>query len=279
MNHRAQKIRAFAPILLAVTAGSALFGAPAQAAHKPLAAEPGSAGFQAGKPYSPKASKASSALLYNGGTQPGEEPITVMPPVIGADLLIGLAVSNLTLKGQLASRRPVETDALIAKTTATKAATYVSDLRSKIRYIADQYRLSPTLENSGNNNRGRLVCTFGGAEWCGNPWCALFASSVWRMSGVRAMPITPAVKSLVAWAMKHKRWRNAKSTPGVGDIVAFGCTKSLDFCEHTGLIIGSTKSTLQTIEGNTQTPFSGRQGVAARERTRNSWISGFVSLG
>ena len=98
------------------------------------------------------------------------------------------------------------------------------------------------------------------------------------------MHLTPPVADIVAWAKAHHRWRDISTradknfTPDAGDLVAYGCNRRRDFCDHTGIVVRSDAKNLRTIEGNTSTPIPGRDGVASKLRPRHLWISGYVSL-
>jgi hypothetical protein len=268
--------RGFISLLLALLAGFALLSAPATAAVRPPAGNLGDPGFQVGRADTKAFAHAATS---GGGTSPGD---TMPPPsgLVGADLRVGRSVSDATIRQQLASVWPLTTDQMVAKVTgAVSASLKVSDLRARILQIANIYLANPTVESKFNDNRSRTVCSLGGITWCGQPWCALFASSVWRLSGVRALQVTPPVSGIVAWGRQHRRWRSAASTPRAGDIVAYGCNGDLDWCQHTGIVVSATRSVLHTIEGNTTSAIKGREGVGARVRDRNSWISGFISLG
>lgn len=223
--------------------------------------------------------RAHPAAGQGGGTSPGD---TMPPPtgLAGADLKVGRSVSDQTIREQLASSWPLTTDQMVAQVTgALTASVKISDLRARILQIARVYLNNPTVESRLNDNRSRTVCSLGGMTWCGEPWCALFASSIWRLAGVRALQVTPPVSGIVAWGRAHKRWKSASSTPQAGDIVAYGCNRKLDWCTHTGIVVSASRWELRTIEGNTTSAVKGREGVGARVRDRNSWISGFISLG
>ena len=218
----------------------------------------------------------------DGGTFPGQLPATV-----AFDLLVGPPVTDTMLARQFKSSRPLQTEKLLARIPAvTTASNSLAALRANIIRVATRYMEAPTLEDKGSNNRSKLICALGTAESCAQrwPWCAIFASSVWRMAGIRAMPLTPPVSGIVAWGKAHGRWRDLSSRayrrfkPSAGDLVAYGCDRKRDYCDHTGIVVGATAMTIETIEGNTSTLVRGRDGVAAKVRPRSSWISGYVSL-
>lgn len=263
------------PTLLSVAAVTALACTPALAHAKPPAGNPGDRGFQLGSPVTPKAHQ---ALVYDGGTIP-EDPETTPFKVIGADLKVGPSISSAALAANLLRTKPLTTDALVASITGNGVPTDVASLRTKIANIARQFLTAPTLEDKGNRNRGRIICALNGPEACGWAWCAMFASSVWRLAGIRSLPVTPPVSGVVAWAVAHGRWKPRTFTARTGDLVAFGCNRKRDFCQHIGIVMLSSPDSIETIEGNTTSAYKGREGVGARLRDRDSWISGYVSLG
>ena len=269
---------------VATAIATALLAVPASAAGPRLALEPSSPGFQQGSQTSfhipTRASKAT-----DGGTSPGDTPAT--PPTVGADLLVGSAVTNLMLLIQFAAKVPIQTEKLLTLIPpATAASATVATLRANIIRMATAYMAAPTLEDKGKSNYSKLLCSFS-PQGCKErwAWCAIFASTMWRMAGVRAMPMTPPVGGIVAWGKTHARWHDVGTAkdknflPLAGDIVAYGCNRKRDFCDHTGIVVRADAKNIRTIEGNTSTPLAGRDGVASKLRTRATWISGYISLG
>lgn len=259
-----------------------------------VAVEPSSPSFRDGFQTSMQLPR-TAKIAADGGTVPGQVPATV-----GLDLLLGPSVPDLVLSAHLKSAKPLRTNDLMAKiASTTSASTSLRTLRDNVLRIANAYMAAPTLEDKGNNNRSNLICALGTDVSCKQkwPWCAIFASSMWRMAGIKAMPLLPPVSGIVAWGKLHNRWRDLSSkankgfVPAAGDIVAFGCGKDRKWCTHTGLVVGiesvtSGKTTtryLRTIEGNTSTTVKDkdgkiREGVATKLRALDSWISGYISL-
>jgi hypothetical protein len=260
--------------MLAIAATAALlFSSSAAASPRPFAAEPTAPHF-IGKVLALQAATTPTVPPTGnsgGGSIPGDLGLA------GQDLMTGAPPSDAFLNLQITSKRPFTTDEFVSRLAGAASIPFLTDLRASIVRVARAYLNAPTLENKGNNNHGLLVCSLGGKEYCGVAWCALFASSMWRIAGVRAMPVTPPVAGIVAWGVRHKRWKNSKFMPSAGDIVAYGCS-SRDFCQHTGLVVSATARTITTIEGNTSSSISGREGVGQHVRSRDGWISGFVSL-
>jgi hypothetical protein len=269
---------------MAVLAATAISAVPAGAAQHRFAIESSNPAFPQGSQTSfhiPRVAHKTD----DGGTNPGDTPPVVTS--VGADLLVGPPVTSAMLIAQFASKSPLQTERLLGGIPiATTAATSLAALRANILRIASAYMAAPTLEDKNSSNRSKLICALGTARSCSErwAWCAIFASSMWRMAGVRAMHLTPPVGGLVAWAKAHHRWRDTGTTayknftPDVGDIVAYGCNRKRDFCDHTGLVVRSDAKNLRTIEGNTSTPIPGRDGVASKLRPRHLWISGYISL-
>ncbi len=263
---------------------TASLAVPAGAAQHRLAIEPSSPGFLQGSQTSfhiPRVAHKTD----DGGTSPGDVPPVVTG--VGADLLVGPPVTSAMLLVQFAARSPLQTERLLGQIPiATTAANSLAALRANVLRIANAYMGAPTLEDKHSSNRSKLICALGTTESCKQrwAWCAIFASSMWRMAGVRAMPLTPPVAGIVAWAKAHHRWRDIGTTayknftPAAGDIVAYGCNRKRDFCDHTGLVVRSDAKNVRTVEGNTSTPIPGRDGVATKLRPRHLWISGYVSL-
>ncbi len=283
--------RSLLPILLLASLTGPL-AAQASAAPR-LALEPSSPSFQDGLSTSFRLSPRARAAVDDGGVTPGQKPASV-----GIDLKVGPAVTDLLLATQFTRSRntkgpaPYSTARLLALIPrANAASTSLKDLRANVMRIASAYMAAPTLEDRKSANRSRLICAMGTKESCSQrwPWCAIFASTMWRMAGVRALSLTPAVSGIVQWGIARGRWHEAtkrvsatktvRYKPGPGDIVAYGCNRSRTFCDHTGLVASTTASTLNTIEGNTSSPVKGRDGVAAKVRSLDSWVSGYVTLG
>lgn len=271
-------------LIVAALAGSA---ASASAAPR-LAIEPSDPGFRDGLATSMSLPIQAKAAV-EGGTSPEQTPASV-----GGDLMLGPAVTDELLAWQFKARTALSTDQLRSRIPrATAASTSLKDVRANILRIATAYLKAPTLEDRNSPNRSKLICALGTGESCRQrwAWCAIFASSMWRMAGIRALSMTPPVSGIVAWGKARGRWHEALSrvksgtkwttvrfNPGPGDIVAYGCSRNRSWCEHTGLVVSVRGRTLYTIEGNTSTGIPGRDGVAAKARALDSWISGFVTL-
>jgi len=187
----------------------------------------------------------------------------------------------------LKSKSPQHTDEVLRLIpSVTAASSTLPALRANVIRIATDFLNNPTLEDVRSANRSKIICALGTKQSCAErwAWCAIFASSVWRMAGVRAMTLTPPVGGLVQWGIAHKRWHDVTTKagksfiPSAGDIVAYGCGSKRTFCDHTGIVASATKTSIHTIEGNTSTVYR-RDGVAAKYRARDSWVTGFVSLG
>lgn len=253
-----------------------------------LAIEPSDPGFRHGiATWSHLPAQARAAA--DGGTFPEQVPASV-----GLDLKLGPAVTDVLLAWQFKAANPVSTDTLRSRIPiANAASTNLRDLRSHVIRIATAYMNAPTLEDRGSPNRSKLICALGTEESCRYrwAWCAIFASSMWRMAGVKAISMTPPVSGIVAWGKARQRWHEAytrvksgtktttvRYTPGPGDIVAFGCNSGRSWCQHTGIVARVSGNVIYTIEGNTSTNIPGRDGVAAKARAWDSWISGFVTL-
>lgn len=278
--------RSLTALLIAVAAAAS--ASPAAAAPR-LAIEPSDPGFRDGAATWMRLPAGASIAADDGGAFPGQTPASV-----GTDLMLGAAVSDALLQWQFKAKSPVSTDTLRSRIPiATAASTSLKDLRANVIRIASAYMAAPTLEDSGSPNRSKLICALGTSESCSQrwPWCAIFASSMWRMAGIKAMPLIPPVSGIVAWGKNRMRWHEAfgretvgtktvttKYTPGAGDIVAFGCNRSRSWCQHTGLVARVGNGVIYTIEGNTSTTIRGRDGVAAKARPYDSWISGFITL-
>ena len=272
--------------LAAATALVALSGASAASAASPLAKEPSQlrnhAALKTGAYLSPVAHAGET-----GGTGPGETPPGQIPGVIRADLQLGAAVPDRMLLAWFKSKSPQQTDEVIRLIpAATAASSTLPALRANVIRIATDFLNNPTLEDLRSANRSKIICAIGSKQSCFErwPWCAIFASTVWRMAGVRAMTMTPPVGGIVQWGIAHKRWHDVTTKagksyiPSAGDIAAYGCNSKRDSCDHTGIVTSATKTAIHTIEGNTSTTF-GRDGVATKFRGRDSWVTGFVSLG
>jgi len=274
-------------IPLLILGSFAASASPAAAAPQ-LAIEPSDPRFRDGLATLPAIPKGASAAA-EGGTSPGDTPASV-----GLDLMLGPAVTDTLLAWQLKAAKPLSTDALRARIPiATAASTNLKDLRGHVIRIANAYLKGPTLEDRNSPNRSKLICAMGTKESCEKrwPWCAIFATSIWRMAGIKAIPMLPPVSGIVAWGKNRQRWSEAytrtkvgtKTTttrfmPAAGDIVAFGCNRSRNWCEHTGIVARVSGNVIYTIEGNTSTGIPGRDGVAAKARAYDSWISGFITL-
>ncbi|MEI6447367.1 MAG: CHAP domain-containing protein [Actinomycetes bacterium] len=282
--------RSLLPIVLLASLTGPL-AAQASAAPR-LAIEPSSPSFQDGLSTSLRLAPKARAALEDGGVTPGQQPASV-----GIDLQVGPAVNDLLLEAQFARGRnakgpaPFSTDALLRLIPrASAASTSLKDLRANVMRIAAAYMAAPTLEDTKSPNRSRLICAMGTKESCAQrwPWCAIFATTMWRMAGVRAISMTPAVSGIVQWGIARGRWHEAtkrisatrtqRYKPGAGDIVAYGCNRSRTYCDHTGIVASVGTTTLTTIEGNTSSPVKGRDGVATKVRSLDSWISGYITL-
>lgn len=282
LHRRGSTLVAFA----AATALIALSGASAAVAAPPLAKEPNQL-----RNHAPLRTGTHVGLIAHagdtGGAEPGTTPPGTIPGTIRADLQLGAAVPDRMLLAWLKSASPQPTDEVLRLIpAATAASSTLPALRANVIRIAIDFLNNPTLEDKGSANRSKIICALGGKQACAErwAWCAIFASSVWRMAGVRAMTLTPPVGGLVQWGIAHKRWHDVTTTagksyiPAAGDIVAYGCNAKRTYCDHTGIVSSATKNVINTIEGNTSTSY-GRDGVATKLRSRDSWVTGFISLG
>lgn len=102
-------------------------------------------------------------------------------------------------------------------------------------------------------------------------WCADFTSWVYTTSGRRMNdPYTP---SIVADLKSEGRWKG-KRNPLPGDLVLFDFSGD-GKADHIGIVKKvNANGTIETIEGNTSNPVTGREGVWNRTRTMGS-ILGF----
>ncbi len=279
--------RASALVALAVvTVLVAFSGSSAIAAAPRLATEPSALG--AHKALQTTAHVAPIAHAGDtGGTGPGDIPPGEIPGIIRADLQLGAAVPDSLLLPWLKSKAPQQTEALLKLIPAvTASSSTLPALRANVIRIATDFLNNPTLEDLHSANRSKVICALGSPTSCRErwAWCAIFASSVWRMAGVRALQLTPPVGGIVQWGIAHKRWHDVTTTagkkfiPSAGDIVAYGCNSKRNFCDHTGIVSSASRTAIHTIEGNTSTVY-GRDGVGAKYRARDSWVTGFISLG
>ncbi len=90
------------------------------------------------------------------------------------------------------------------------------------------------------------VLKYGGNP--GDPWCAYFASWVYKKAGYNIQPIAGA-KALYDWFGKYQiSFTKEAGTPQPGDLIYFN--KS-----HVGIVVSlDSNGTLRTIEGNAGTP-------------------------
>lgn len=120
-------------------------------------------------------------------------------------------------------------------------------------------------------NRGAVLkypSFFGrGAE----PYCADFVSYVMRQSGGRMND--PYCPSIVNQLKRDGNWKG-QSNPQPGDLVLFDWDRD-GVADHIGLVERvNADGTIATIEGNTENPQTGREGVWRRTRTLGT-ILGF----
>jgi peptidoglycan hydrolase-like protein with peptidoglycan-binding domain len=142
-----------------------------------------------------------------------------------------------------------------------------ADVRSRILDIAR--REIGTLESG--NNRGAVLKyprAFGrGAE----PYCADFTSWVAQRAGLSMN--NPYCPSVVNELKRRGDWKG-KAHPQPGDLVLFDWNGDR-VADHIGIVEKvNPNGTVTTIEGNTEDPQTGRQGVWRRERSLET-ILGF----
>ena len=271
---------------MTAVAASSIFATAATAAQPRFAKEPSQLRNHAALQTSAHLTIGARAA-DDGGTGPDTAPPGSIPGVIRSDLQLAAAVPDSILLPWLKSKSPQQTEALLKLIpAATAASATLPSLRASVIRIATDFLNNPTLEDKGSANRSKIICALGSKTSCAErwAWCAIFASSVWRMAGVRAMTLTPPVGGIVQWGIAHKRWHDVTSAagknyiPGAGDIVAYGCNSRRTFCDHTGIVASASRTAIRTIEGNTSTTY-GRDGVGAKLRARDSWVTGFISLG
>lgn len=103
---------------------------------------------------------------------------------------------------------------------------------------------------------------YGGSP--GQPWCAFFASWVYRKAGYN-MPSIGSARGLYDWFGKNQiAFRKEDGTPQPGDIVYFNHS-------HTGIVESYENGILHTIEGNTSDMVARR----SYNLSNNSDIEGF----
>lgn len=141
------------------------------------------------------------------------------------------------------------------------------DFRSR---ILDAARAELGTAETGENRGAVLKYPnyFGrGAE----PYCADFVSYVLRQSGGRMND--PYCPSVVNQLRRDGNWKG-KSNPQPGDLVLFDWDRDGE-ADHIGLVERvNADGTIATIEGNTENPQTGREGVWRRTRTMGT-ILGF----
>jgi hypothetical protein len=94
----------------------------------------------------------------------------------------------------------------------------------------------------------------------------------------------PLVVELIG-TLTGARLPDGTAAGGVAVLFRYGAVVFFDFpdstyrIQHVGLVTAvNGDGTVNTIEGNTSTVYR-RDGVAAKYRARDSWVTGFVSLG
>jgi len=108
----------------------------------------------------------------------------------------------------------------------------------------------------------------------GSPWCASFASAVWRANGV-----TPGGNAACQdWhekAVVASRWL---ATPQAGDVALFDFSTTPGWADHCGVVI-RVSPTVLTVEGDTDDRGSNlAKGVFMHDRM-GAGLLGYVSLG
>lgn len=157
--------------------------------------------------------------------------------------------------------------ALSGPVVAAPAPSNTGDLRSR---VLDAARAELGTTESGNNRGEALKYpqTFGrGAE----PWCADFVSYVSKQSGGKMND--PYCPSIVDDLKAQGTWKG-RSNPQPGDLVLFDWDGDRE-ADHMGIVERvNADGSIATIEGNTQNPQTGREGVWRRNRSLST-VLGF----
>lgn len=118
------------------------------------------------------------------------------------------------------------------------------------------------------------------------PWCAAFIS--WVFQAARVWPVTRSnVNGGKGSAAAVSFWQFGRDkniikpptySPSPGDLVLFDVNAVGDFAGHIGLVVGRTKSTFTTIEGNTGDKVDTHTYLRAPLFLALAGVSGFVAL-
>lgn len=83
-------------------------------------------------------------------------------------------------------------------------------------------------------------------------WCAVFVSWLASECGIMntLIPSYSGCGTGVNWFKNRNLWRNEGETPLKGDIIFFKPTKKGAISSHTGIVVGVTKDSVITVEGN-----------------------------
>lgn len=136
----------------------------------------------------------------------------------------------------------------------------ISIAQDEIGYLEklNEQKLDSKTENAGSGNFTKYWRDLG-ANMQGQPWCDAFVSWCFMKAYGKAAANKILCGGLNSFytptsAQKYKAASRFGSIPAVGDQIFF--KNSSRIC-HTGIVIGTTESTVTTIEGNT----SGASGV------------------
>jgi hypothetical protein len=120
-----------------------------------------------------------------------------------------------------------------------------------------------------------------GKDYNGQPWCAAFVTYLMTELGQWTFTSDEArfryCPSLVTWGKNQGKWKGRSYTPVAGDIILFANKGTA--C-HVGVVISTSGSTINTIEGNTSTSSNDNGGaVMQRQRTLGTEGSSWYILG
>ena len=113
---------------------------------------------------------------------------------------------------------------------------------------ATNKQLDHKTANAGRNNWTKYGAWYG---LNGYAWCAMFVSWCAHQAGVPEdiIPKFHSCTMVMNWFKRNRRWKPRKGyTPVKGDIILYG---SGDTAVHVGIVTGSDKSRVYTVEGNT----------------------------
>jgi hypothetical protein len=113
-------------------------------------------------------------------------------------------------------------------------------------------------------------------------WCALFATWVWRKSGID-IPQYAFTGDIYNWGKQKGRAHSGDTGMKVGDIVLYGTgPDSVNTSVHTGVVVAVSGGKITTVEGNSgdkvskHGPFDPQH---AKDAGRPANIYGWVSAG